>query len=68
MYVTPDNCTFDDYAALLLNLNLVTRVERELYEFNYTTKADIDPLIFLYAIKTLAGNDKVVEYEKLLEQ
>ena len=67
MYVTPDNCTFDDYAALLLNLNLVSHVERELYEFNYTTKADIDPLIFLYAIKTVAGNDKVVEYEKLLE-
>ena len=67
MYVTPENCTFDDYAALLLNLNLIARVEKELYEFNYATKANIDPSIFLYAIKSVAGDDKVVEYEKLLE-
>jgi hypothetical protein len=67
MYVTPDNCTFDDYSALLLNLNLIKKVEKDLFEFNYTTKADIHPLIFLYAIKVVAGDDKVVEYDKLLK-
>lgn len=67
MYVASDNCTFDDYAALLLGLNLVTRVDKDVYEFNYATKANVNPLIFLYAIKKIAGKEKVVEYEKLLE-
>ena len=37
MYVIPDNYTFDDFSSVLIDLNLIKKVEKDLYEFNYVT-------------------------------
>ena len=67
MYVIPDNYTFDDFSSVLIDLNLIKKVEKDLYEFNYVTKAEISPLVFLYAVRSIAPTSKVIEYDKLLE-
>ena len=38
-----------------------------MYEFNYVNKAEISPLVFLYAVRSIAPTSKVIEYDKLLE-
>ena len=67
MYVIPDNYTFDDFSSVLIDLNLIKKVEKDLYEFNYVTKAELSPLVFLYAVRSIAPTSKVIEYDKLLE-
>lgn len=67
MYVIPDNYTFDDFSSVLIDLNLIKKVEKDLYEFNYVTKAELSPLVFLYAVRSIAPTSKVVEYDRLLE-
>lgn len=67
MYVIPDNYTFDDFSSVLIDLNLIKKVEKDLYEFNYVTKAELNPLVFLYAVRSIAPTAKVVEYDRLLE-
>jgi len=67
MYVIPDNYTFDDFSSVLIDLNLIKKVDKDLYEFNYSTKASINPLVFLYAVRAIAPNAKVVEFDRLLE-
>ena len=67
MYVIPDNYTFDDFSSVLIDLNLIKKVEKDLYEFNYVTKAELNPLVFLYAVRSIAPDAKVVEYDRLLE-
>ena len=66
LYVRPSNKNLDDFSSVLLDLNLITRIEKDYYEFNSQTKAGINPLIFLYAIKDIAKEDKIVEFDKLL--
>jgi hypothetical protein len=48
-------------------LNIIKKIEKDLYEFNYTTKAELNPLVFLYAVRSIAPAAKVVEYDRLLE-
>lgn len=49
-YVVPDNNVFDDFSVLLLQLDLIKKVDKTTYTFNYISKQPIDPNIFLYAI------------------
>ena len=67
MYVIPDNYTFDDFSSVLIDLNLIKKVEKDLYEFNYVTKTELSPLVFLYAVRSIAPTSKVIEYDRLLE-
>lgn len=67
MYVTPDTNIYEDYSSILLDLNLIKRIEKEVYEFNYATKSKINPLIFFYAVHKLSGGSQVVEFEKMLD-
>lgn len=67
MYVSPDTNIYEDYSSILLDLNLIKRIEKEVYEFNYPTKAKINPLIFFYAIHKVSNGGQVVEFDKLLE-
>ena len=48
-------------------MNLIKKLEKDLYEFNYVTKAELNPLVFLYAVRSIAPTAKVVEYDRLLE-
>ena len=67
-YVFPrNNKVYEDFATLLIDLNLISRLDRELYSFNYTSRVDTNPFIFLFALKDKAGVSKVVEYDLILE-
>lgn len=67
MFVSPDTNIHDDYSPILLDLNLIKRIEKDLYEFNYTTKETINPLIFFYAASQISGGGQIIEFEKMLE-
>lgn len=67
MYVSPDTNIYEDYTSILLDLNLIKRTDKDVYEFNYTTKAKIDPLIFFYAVNQISGGSQVVEFERMIE-
>lgn len=67
MYVIPDNYTFDDFSSVLIDLNLIKKIEKDVYEFNYVTKAELNPLVFLFAVRSIVPTAKVVEYDRLLE-
>ena len=67
MYVSSDINIYEDCSAILLDLNLIKRIGKDLYEFNYPTKAKIDPLIFFYAVHKLSYGSQVVEFDKMLE-
>lgn len=67
MYVSPDTNIYEDYTSILLDLNLIKRIDKDLYEFNYATKAKINPLIFFYAVHKISGGNQVVEFDKMLE-
>ena len=67
MYARPENSkVYEDFSAVLIDLNLIRRLDRDNFEFNTSTRASINPLIFLYAVLDVANGDKVVEYYKLL--
>ena len=67
MYVSSDINIYEDCSAILLDLNLIKRIGKDLYRFNYPTKAKIDPLIFFYAVHKLSDGSQVVEFDKMLE-
>lgn len=67
MYVAPNNNVIEDYSAVLLDLNLILRTEKDLFEFNYATKAKINPWIFLYAISQISNGNNIIEFDKLHE-
>lgn len=67
MYARPENSkVYEDFSAVLIDLNLIRRLDRDNFEFNTTTRVAIHPMIFLYAVLDVANGDKVVEYYKLL--
>lgn len=49
-YVVPDNKVFDDFSVLLLQLDIIKKVDKSTYTFNYIGKQSVDPNILLYAI------------------
>lgn len=67
MYVSPDSNVYEDYTSILLDLNIIRRVEKDVYEFNYNTKSKINPLIFFYAIHKISDGSQVVEFDKMLD-
>lgn len=67
LYVPPQGKNLDDLTSALIDLNALKAEKNDTYRFNVYNKTAVDPLIFLYAIKSIAGNDCVVEYSKLLQ-
>jgi len=49
-YVIPENNVFDDYSVLLLQLDLIRKLDKSTYSFDYINKQPIDPNILLYSI------------------
>jgi len=49
-YVVPDNRVFDDFSVLLLQIDLIKKIDKSIYAFNYINKQTINPYILLYAI------------------
>lgn len=67
-YLAPDNLTtMEDFAALLINLNLFRRVDKETYAFNETPASAIAPEILMYAILDSKGEDATMSFDKIQE-
>ncbi|MEY8590897.1 DUF4007 family protein [Butyricimonas hominis] len=59
----------EDFAALLLNLNLIRQSDSEnktLY-FNIKGRSELVPEIFLYAIIDYKNNEQIVSFDKLMD-
>lgn len=67
-YVEPSNkSNYEDFSTLLLPLNLIRKVDKDNYIFNYSSRANLNPLVFLYAVKDKTNNAKAVDFDAVLE-
>lgn len=65
-YIEPDKGNYEDYSALLLDLNLIRKVSKNAYSFNHLNHASVSPEVFLYAI--LSEKDGMsVSFDSLIE-
>lgn len=66
-YLSPTNPkTNEEYANLLLELGLLRGNEGK-YSFNEISMGQINPLIILFALVHIAGEDKTISFDKLQE-
>lgn len=66
-YLTPTNPKAnEEYASILLELGLLRENERT-YSFNEVSMGQVSPLIILFALVRIAGEDKTVSFDKLQE-
>lgn len=66
-YIAPENfASMEDFAALLINLNLLRRVGKETYAFNETPASAVAPEIILYAILDTKKDD-TMSFDKIQE-
>lgn len=67
-YVAPQQQTnYEDFSTLLLPLNLIRRIDKVTFAFNDTSRASIHPLVFLYALKDVAADNKILEFDAILD-
>jgi len=65
-YIEPDGGNYEDYSALLLDLNLIRKVSKNTYCFNNLNHASVPPEVFLYAV--LSEKDGMsVSFDSLIE-
>lgn len=62
----------EEFAALLLNLNLIRQSENELdkktkYYFNVKGKSEIIPEVFLYSIIDSRQDEQIISFERLMD-
>jgi hypothetical protein len=57
----------EDFAALLLNLNLIRQTEDKTFYFNTKGKSELIPEIFLYAIIDDKKEEQIVSFDKLTD-
>lgn len=66
-YLAPTNPkNNEEYASVLLELGLIRENEGK-YSFNEISAEQVDPLIILFALVHIAGEDKTVSFDKLQE-
>lgn len=66
-YLSPTNPkTNEEFATLLLELGLLRENEGK-YSFNEISMGQINPLIILFALVHIAGEDKTISFDKLQE-
>lgn len=66
-YLSPTNPkTNEEYVNLLLELGLLRENEGK-YSFNEISMGQINPLIILFALVHIAGEDKTISFDKLQE-
>lgn len=65
-YVSPkDMKSVEDFSALLLSLNLIQAKGSETYVFQEKDSASISPMVILFALLRLKGNDMTVSFDTL---
>lgn len=67
-YVVPQQQNnYEDFSTLLLPLNLIRRVDKVTFAFNDTSRTQLSPFVFLYALKDVANGDCVLGFDTILE-
>lgn len=65
-YIAPtDLKTIEDFSALLLDLNLITRREADRYVFRQVKNTEISAEVLLYAMIDFSNKDKTLSLDKL---
>ena len=65
-YIAPtDLKTIEDFSALLLDLNLINRIEADRYVFRQVKNTDISAEVLLYAMIDFSNKDKTLSLDKL---
>lgn len=66
-YIAPENlASIEDFAALLINLNLLRRIGKETYAFNEIPASAIAPEVLMYAILD-SKDDDTMSFDKIQE-
>ena len=67
-YLAPENVAImEDFSALLINLNLIRRIDKDAYAFNETKAGNINPDIVLYAILDTRGHEATISFDTIQE-
>lgn len=67
-YIAPESvAVMEDFSALLINLNLIRRVDKDAYAFNETPASAISPSIILYAILDSRGSEATISFDIIQE-
>ena len=67
-YLAPENVAImEDFSALLINLNLIRRIDKDAYAFNETKAGNINPDIVLYAILDTRGHEATISFDIIQE-
>jgi hypothetical protein len=65
-YVAPSDLkSIEDFSALLISLNLVTYKGNDVYAFQEIKESTINPMVILFALVRLKGNDRTVSFDTL---
>lgn len=65
-YVAPSDLkSIEDFSALLISLNLVTYKGNDVYAFQEIKESAINPMVILFALVRLKGNDRTVSFDTL---
>lgn len=65
-YAAPSDIqNIDDFNGLLLQLNLIETRHNGAYSFREVKAEEVSTHVILFAIKTMAGNDKTISLDKL---
>lgn len=66
-YIAPENlASIEDFAALLINLNILRRIGKETYAFNEIPASAIAPEVLMYAILD-SKDDDTMSFDKIQE-
>lgn len=64
-YIAPSNPkSFEEYSGIFIDLGLIRELDGQ-YSFNEVSPNQIHPLIILFALVDIAGDDKTVSFDKL---
>lgn len=67
-YVAPESLnSLEDFSGLLINLNLLCRIEKDSYAFIETNAKAFDSAIILYAILEAGAQDPTLSFDKIQE-
>lgn len=67
-YLAPDSLvSLEEFSGLLISLNLLRKIDKDVYAFNETSISALDPSIIWYSILDSRGNDTTISFDKIQE-
>lgn len=67
-YLAPDTlASLEEFSGLLISLNLLRKIDKDVYAFNEMSISALDSSIIWYAILDSRGNDTTISFDKIQE-